>query len=127
MGQPKTPDHVIDLIRSLHLKHEGEHESETAALKAVADEAGVGITTARKYINAEGIPERTPKTFWPPGEPMPTHYVRRRNPCPNAQCRRVLLDSLSQSVVITTSFDGVAYLRCRSCDHRWKMPIKDHP
>ena len=58
--------------------------------------------------------------FWPEGRAMPeTFKVRRPIPCP--ACRMVSLPSTSQAVVIRTVNKGVAYLRCRGCDHQFKM------
>jgi len=68
-------------------------------------------------------PAPSGRCFWPADKPLPTEYVRvqrRTIPCPN--CRRVLLDTGSQAVALTSAPQNVTWFRCRSCGHRWKMP-----
>jgi len=66
--------------------------------------------------------------FWPKDKPLPTEYIHQRIPCP--ECRRMFLDNLSQAVICqatSSKFEGtaIAYFRCRSCDYRWKLPIRE--
>lgn len=58
-----------------------------------------------------------------PGEPLPQYYIRRRAlPCP--KCRSIFRD-YGQAVVTENTTAEIARLRCRVCDHRWFLPIKD--
>jgi len=71
------------------------------------------------------VQERTEdKRFYPADKPLPTSIktTKRYNPCPN--CRRVLMDDLGQACIVTSSPKGIAFLRCKSCGHRWKMARK---
>ena len=63
------------------------------------------------------------KRFW--GErPLPQKYSRRQaRVCP--KCNRILLDSMSQAVICCSISKGIAYLLCRECKHRWKLPVAD--
>ena len=66
------------------------------------------------------------RTFWPKGEPMPGSYRKmRREPMPCPKCRRVRLDDLGQAVLVTNSGCGLAWFRCRGCDHRWSLPVEE--
>lgn len=66
---------------------------------------------------------RADRRYWPSGEPLPAYYQRRQIlPCP--KCRRVRLASGGQAVVAIVTKDTIAYLRCRSCKHTWKLAIK---
>lgn len=72
--------------------------------------------------------EHQARCFWPEGKAAPTYHVKLRrqfHPCP--ACGRVLLDSGSQAVVCTCSPGEVAWLKCRACDHRWKLPACEPP
>lgn len=66
-----------------------------------------------------------PRIYWPEDKPMPDYYgrpkERRLFPCPN--CRRVLLDNLSQAVICRQTTDDFAYMRCKACGHKWKMAL----
>jgi len=67
--------------------------------------------------------KRVAPWFLPEGEALPTeHRMIRPHPC--QACRRVYLDHMSQAVVVRTVFSGVAYLECRACDHRFKLPAR---
>lgn len=77
----------------------------------------------QKQKDKQGPADRGPEYTWPAARPLPTEYaMRRSNPCP--ACRRVLLDTLSRAAVVTHTRNGCAYLRCRSCGHRWKAAIR---
>ena len=63
--------------------------------------------------------------FWPEGEPLPEIWVKvraRSLPCP--ACRRVRLPNGGQAVACQGSGDLMAYFRCRSCGHRWGLPVQ---
>jgi len=77
---------------------------------------------------ARDIAEHDARCFWPEDKPLPTRYpkIRRQfQPCP--RCRRVLLDSGSQAVVCLHGGEDMVYLKCRACDHTWKMVVCDPP
>lgn len=68
--------------------------------------------------------------FWPPGKAMPSRYARQEAlPCP--ACRRVHLDTLSRAVACMATqpspAPGMAYFRCRACEHRWKLLMYSFP
>lgn len=44
-------------------------------------------------------------------------------PCP--ECRRLQLDSGSQACVSNGDHGGVAFMRCRACNHTFKVPVKE--
>lgn len=60
--------------------------------------------------------------YWPEGKPMPTSIVKPK-PVPCPACRRVRLDTMAQACIIRIYEGGVCYLRCRACQHRFKLPI----
>lgn len=61
---------------------------------------------------------------WPEGKPEPDVYTIRA-PIPCRSCKRVLTPHSSQAVVCDgTAGGGVAYLRCRVCEHRWQLPVR---
>ncbi len=76
--------------------------------------------------------------YWPEGDALPTHYAKRR-PLPCPKCFRVLLNSLAQAVVCTSSgsvverddkgnqlrAQRIASFRCKACEHIWKLPVKE--
>lgn len=67
---------------------------------------------------------RDPRFVLPPDKPLPTHHQKRQvMPCP--QCRRIQMDMGAQATVCMSSGDVVAFYRCRCCNHRWQMPVKD--
>lgn len=62
--------------------------------------------------------------FWPVGKPIPTGYRRPGIlPCPS--CKRLRRDDRSQAVVLVRGGEGTepAYMRCRLCGHRFKVPV----
>lgn len=71
------------------------------------------------------VPPIRDRRFWPEDDPLPDHYVKlraRRNPCP--KCRRLLLDDGGQATCCTSSARGDrSYFRCKSCGHRWSLPV----
>lgn len=70
------------------------------------------------------VETRTPPgLFYPKGKALPGTYIKRRVPCPN--CRRLLLDDRGQAVVTQSIQGDLAYLRCRACGHRWKLPVEE--
>lgn len=75
-------------------------------------------------IHVQVIPARPPgPTLWPAGKPFPTHYRRPQTtviPC--ERCRAVLGPSGSQAVVVDGRKGGTAYLWCRVCGFRFKLP-----
>lgn len=67
-------------------------------------------------------PEHPDRRHWPADEPFPSVYVKRVTPCP--KCRRVLTDDGGRSAVVTSSASDIAWFRCRTCGHRWQLPVK---
>lgn len=66
------------------------------------------------------VPQEQDRRYWPEDKPMPDSYRRRAlYPCP--ECSRVLLDTLGVAVEVRSIQNGVAYMRCKSCGHRFKM------
>lgn len=74
------------------------------------------------------ILERNPREFWPADKPLPAYLLKVRRlqqPCPN--CLRVLMPDSGQAVVCTHSGregEG-AWFRCKSCNHKWSLPVRD--
>lgn len=63
----------------------------------------------------------TPLDVWPDGRPFPEFYRRPQvHPCPG--CRHVYLKRGQQAVVVESLHNGVAYMWCRGCQHRFKLP-----
>ena len=69
------------------------------------------------------VPERDDRYVWPDGKPLPATYLKLR-PLPCPKCRRVRMDDMGQAVSTRAVNTGVAYLRCRICEHTWKLPIE---
>lgn len=61
------------------------------------------------------------RRFWPADKPLPTVYARPPIPC--ERCRRVLADDMGRAVIVVSRPAGLAWLRCRCCRHRWKLPV----
>jgi len=87
---------------------------------------GRAVVVSRKRRRRKRKTERTGplEYYWPEGQDTPeppTHYrVRRTYPCPS--CKRVQTDHASQAVICEGLHHGLAYLRCRCCGHRYKLP-----
>jgi len=65
-----------------------------------------------------------PEYYWPPDVKRPTHWLRMPAPVPCERCDRKLTDHASQAVTCKGGIKGgVAYLECRVCGHRFKMPV----
>lgn len=60
--------------------------------------------------------------YWPDDKPLPTSVVKPR-PVPCPACRRVRLDTGSPAAIVRTYKGGVCYMRCRACEHRFKMAV----
>lgn len=70
-------------------------------------------------------PERD-RCFWPEGAKLPGFYYKTRRqmvPCPG--CRRLLTDDGGQAAICTSSGRLIVWFRCRCCDHRWQLPVKE--
>ena len=93
-------------------------------VKDVEKDSGEGREEAKR--EEEPGPDKTGwPYFWPPGKAYPSRYVRQQIPCP--RCRRLHLDNLSQAACCIatqpTPPPGVAYFRCRACEHRFKLSM----
>ena len=86
-------------------------------------------TTQEPPIEHAEPPVQTPDVgdprYWPADEPIPDVWIKRRRAVPCPACRRVLTDERSQAAVCTWSDREVAYFRCRSCGHRWQLPVRE--
>lgn len=81
-------------------------------------------------VGREDPPVTSPVTpdrrFWPLDRPTPTVWIRiRRMPLPCPKCRRVLLDDGGQNSVCKGTHQTIAYFRCKSCQHVWKMKVQE--
>jgi hypothetical protein len=95
-------------------------ETQTQRAAQAAEELGRRRAAAERTAREQ---QQRAQQFWPDGEDLPDHYIRRRlQPCP--ECRRVLTAAGGQAVVCTASRNDEAYLRCKSCGHSWAMPVK---
>ena len=66
------------------------------------------------------------RCFWPKSQPLPDAFVKvKRDPVPCPKCRRIRMDDSGYATVCTTSGDTVAWFRCKSCGHRFKLPVKE--
>lgn len=93
-------------------------EPERTRASAVALRLGVSVATVEKCVRDGPV-----QVAWPPGKPLPQSYLRQTQPCP--RCRRLLLDNGRQAVVLVTTEDRLAHLRCRECGYRWKLMIEE--
>jgi len=60
--------------------------------------------------------------IWPPSVEHPGRWhVRRPVPCP--ECKRLMLNGHTQAVINIGNVGEVAHLKCRGCDHTFKLPI----
>jgi hypothetical protein len=59
--------------------------------------------------------------YWDPKEPMPQRWLVRA-PMPCKFCRCVYLADLSQAVIVSQVWGGVAGFLSRCCNKRWKLP-----
>jgi len=77
----------------------------------------------RSEVEARAVAEeRKKRAFLAIGEALPKAYRRRAAiPCPS--CRRKLLDNGSQAVLAVSVKADLAFLRCKGCGHRWKLPV----
>ena len=66
----------------------------------------------------------TQGTFWPREKPFPSHYMKIvAQPCPACFLHR--LPSGGQAVITSSTTATVARLRCQSCGHQFKLPVKE--
>jgi hypothetical protein len=70
-------------------------------------------------------PEVNVRKFWPEDKALPEKYMRVPGP-PCQKCRAIELPapSRSQAVVVLGQNHGFAYLWCRACQHKFKLPMK---
>jgi ribosome modulation factor len=88
------------------------------------DEAGQAptITTHEPPVKIQDPEMATRGEFWPKDKALPDSYTKPRPvPCPS--CRRTTLPTTSQAVIVRVIAHSVAYLMCRGCGHRFKLPI----
>lgn len=85
---------------------------------------------AREVIKIQAIRMKVPEVpasirgmMWPEGTPMPNKYVRPR-PVPCPKCRRLLLDTGAQAVVVRAIHVEVAFMWCRGCGDQFKMGVQ---
>lgn len=95
-------------------------------VKDVEKDSGEGREEAKREEEPDPEPDKTGwPYFWPLGKAYPSRYVRQQIPCP--RCRRLHLDNLSQAACCIatqpTPPPGVAYFRCRACEHRFKLSM----
>jgi len=65
------------------------------------------------------------RCYWPKGKPLPDSFIKvKRDPVPCPRCRRIRLDDSSQATACTSSGEAVAWFRCKSCGHRFKMSVR---
>ncbi len=84
-------------------------------------------------INAQQLPIQTQETrlrersiekFWPDDRPLPGEYIKFiRAPLPCQKCRRIRFNNGPQCVVCTHSGSDTAFFACKSCGHRFEMPV----
>ncbi len=118
-GQATAEDPVTEADR---LRAEiAEREAELVAVGKRLAELENEDDACRRESEAERLHA---KRHWPRDRPMPEHYVKRA-PLPCPKCRRVLLDHGGQAVVCQSGGSEVVQLRCKSCGHRWLMPVKE--
>lgn len=103
-----------------------EVEGKIAALKKTKEDlqAAHDRILAAQYAQDEqrAIARRC---YWPKGKPLPDSFVKvRRDPVPCPKCRRIRLDDGSQATACMSSGDIVAWFRCKSCGHRFKMSVE---
>ena len=84
---------------------------------------------AKRAAEVEEPVAESSRHFLAEGEALPETYRRRRTyPCP--KCRRKQLPDGGQAVVATGIKNGIgserdmAYLRCKSCGHRWSLVVE---
>lgn len=79
--------------------------------------------------NRAAKPEPDPRWYAAPGADVSQPVYRPPfSPlvaCPS--CRRIRLDHGSQACLVDGIHGGVAYMRCRACNHRFKAPILPGP
>jgi len=111
-------DAIEDLRAQVEAKRQeselsGE-EADALAEELAALEAEEAEDALRERIDASRL--------WPEGDTLPTTYQPRpKLPCPH--CRRVLMDNGGQAVVAASVGQETAFLRCKSCGHRWQLPV----
>lgn len=103
--------------------------SAIATFQAPIKAALPSIEVQRKNLKreeAEIAAKQAERNYWPKGEKLPTHHVkvkRQDMPCP--KCRRIFMDDGNRATVCASSGDTTVFYRCRDCQHRWQMPVKE--
>lgn len=69
--------------------------------------------------------KENPGHFWPENEALPSSYKVRKPAVPCENCRRLCMPDASQAVCLvnTDQKEGVAWFKCRSCKHRFKLGL----
>jgi hypothetical protein len=87
----------------------------------------MSIEVQESPVHTQSIPvhlrDQMERFVWPDDKPLP-QYHQKREPMPCPACRRVRLDDLGQATVCNHSGGEVAWYRCKSCGHRWQMPVR---
>jgi hypothetical protein len=82
------------------------------------DPIPIAETTAALPISTRDL-----SLSWPNEKPMPTSYPKPAVvPCQN--CRRMRRDDGRPAVICSSQAHGIAYMRCRVCERRFKLPIR---
>ena len=114
----------------------GETAGNLHARMAELDESAAGIDEERAAVryqidqNDSAVAQksienrRLARCYWPEDQPIPGTYIKRK-PIPCPKCRRVLLDTNARAVSCLSSGSAVAFFRCRACEHRWQLPVKE--
>lgn len=86
------------------------------------DAAAPPVVAPEPLLVTPSVQVVTPGSFWPKGTPLPQAYRKPRpHPCP--QCLAVTIDGFRKAVLLLQICGAVAYLRCRACEHRFRLPV----
>lgn len=98
-------------------------EFERPKIDPKADPRANGPLPDPPKLRRPAIPFDGRVRFWPEEIPQPSAYEKQLIPCP--ACRALYMEDLySQAVVLRSTDEGLAYLRCRCCEHAFKLPIR---
>lgn len=113
----ETAVSIRERLRKL-LEKQSDNQQEIAALRARLCQIEAREAPAQREA------ELKEQQFWPDGQAFPQHYIKRR-PQPCRKCRRMLLRSGSQAVVVTSAGKDIAFFRCKGCGHTFQMPVQE--
>ncbi len=89
-----------------------------------ADSLPIHTTDAPVVTQDFRLKERSLEKFWPDDRPLPEEYIKFiRAPLPCQKCRRIRFNNGPQCVVCTHSGSDTAFFACKSCGHRFEMPV----